>query len=232
MAVNTPGARAAIEATKTIPIVMAVVGDPVGSGFVPNLAHPGGNVTGVSNLSAELAGKRLSILKELKPAIQRVAVLYNPSDPVTTPQIADMKNAAPEMRLDIEMFPVRGPAELDAVLEAAVKWHGDAALWLAGQAATLEKRTAELALDHKLPVMYALKRDVRAGGLISYFAEYAELFGRVAVYVAKILNGAKPADLPVELPTKFELVINLKTAKALGLSVPQLLLVQADEVVE
>src|SRR5262249_32312527 len=142
------------------------------------------------------------------------------------------KKTAPEIGLDVGLFPAKDPAELDAVLESAVKWRADAALWLAGQAATLEKRTTELALQRRLPVMYALKRDVRAGGLISYFPDYTELFGSVGVYVAKILKGAKPADLPVEQPTKFELVINLKTAKALGLTVPQSLLGRADEVIE
>jgi putative ABC transport system substrate-binding protein len=153
-------------------------------------------------------------------------------DPVTTPQIADTKKAAPEIGLDIGLFPAKDPAEVDAGLESAVKWRADAALWLAGQAATLEQRPTELALAHKLSVMYALKRDVRAGGLISYFAEYSELFGRVAIYVAKMLTGAKPADLPIEQPTKFELVINLKTATALGLTVPQSMLQRADEVIE
>ena len=232
VAVNTPGTQAALRVTKTIPIVMVVVGDPVGSGFVESLAHPGGNVTGLSNLSRELAAKRLSILSELVPSAHRMAILFNPDDPITVPQLADTKTAAAEMGAEVRPFPVKDAGRLPAVFEQIDSWRAEAGLWLAGQAATLEKRTIELAPKHRLPVMYALKRDVRDGGLVSYFAEYVELFSRAAVYVDKILKGAKPADLPVEQPTKFELVINQKAAKALGLTVPQLLLAQADEVIE
>jgi putative ABC transport system substrate-binding protein len=232
VAVNTPGARAAIAATKSIPIVMAVVGDPVGSGFVRSLAHPGGNVTGVSNLSAELAAKRLSILKELVPAARHVGILFNPNDPVTTPQLKDTGGAAPSIGVEVRAFPATQVAALTTAFGRLSEWHADAALWLAGQAASLEKGTIGLARDNKLPVMYILKSDVRAGGLISYFAEYVELFGRVGVYVARILGGKKPAELPVMQPAKFELAINLKTAKALGLTVPPTLLAQADEVIE
>jgi putative ABC transport system substrate-binding protein len=174
VAVNTPGARAAIAATKTIPIVMAVVGDPVGMGFVNSLARPGGNVTGVSNLSAELAAKRLSLLKEVAPTIRRVAILFNPIDPITVPQIHDTENAAPLLDVEIRLFPVKEIAELNGAFERLLEWRADAALWLAGQAATLELGTVDLALKANSPVMYALNRDVRAGVLISYFADYAE----------------------------------------------------------
>ena len=232
VAVNTPGAQAAIAATKAIPVVMVVVGDPVGSGFAESLAHPGGNATGLSNLSGELAAKRLSILKEVVPGARRVAILFNPSDPITVPQLNDTRNAAGTIGVEVRAFPVADTAQLPAAFDQIDQWHAEAGLWLAGQAVTLEKRTIELALKHRLPVMYALKRDVRDGGLVSYFAEYVELFSHAALYVDKILNGAKPADLPIEQPTKFELAINLKTAKTLGLTVPRLLLAQADEVIE
>jgi len=232
VAVNTPGARAAVAATKTIPIVMAVVGDPVGSGFVHSLAYPGGNVTGMSNLSAELAAKRLSILKELVPHTRRVGILFNPNDPVTVPQLKDTASAAPMIGVEVRPFPVTEVAALSAVFGQLSEWHAEAAVWLAGQAVTLEKGTIGLAQDRRLPVMYILKRDVRAGGLVSYFAEYVELFSQVGIYVARILDGERPADLPVQQPTKFELVINLKTAKTLGLTATSILLAQADEVIE
>jgi putative ABC transport system substrate-binding protein len=232
VAVNTPGAHAAISATKTIPIVMTVVGDPVGSGFVNSLGHPGGNATGLSNLSGELAAKRLSILKELAPAAQRVAILFNPRDPVTVPQIGDTEGAAPLIGVALPRFPVTEIAELSVAFEQLAEWRGEAAIWLAGQAGTLEQRTVELALRARLPVMYALKRNVRAGGLVSYFADNSELFRQTAVYIDKILKGAKPADIPVQQPTRFELTINLKTAQAIGLAMPPLILARADEVIE
>jgi ABC-type uncharacterized transport system substrate-binding protein len=232
VAVNTPGAHAAIGATKTIPIVMTVVGDPVGSGFIDSLASPGGNVTGLSNLSGELAAKRLSLLKELVPAAQRVAILFNPRDPVTAPQIDDTEDAAPSIGVTLRRFPVKEIAELSVVFKQFAEWRAEAAIWLAGQVALLEQRTVEPALRARLPVMFVLKRNVRVGGLISYFADNSELFRQATVYIDKILKGAKPADLPVQQPTRFELTINLKTAKAIGLAVPPSILVRADEVIE
>jgi putative tryptophan/tyrosine transport system substrate-binding protein len=232
VAVNTPGARAAIGSIKTIPIVMTVVGDPVGSGLVDSLARPGGNATGLSNLSGELAAKRLSILKEFVPAAQRIAILFNPQDPVTVPQIGDTEGAGPLIGVALRRFPVREIAELSVVFERLAEWRAEAAMWLAGQAGTLEQRTVEPALRARLPVMYALKRNVRVGGLVSYFADNSDLFRQTAVYIDKILKGAKPADLPVQQPTRFELTINLKTAKAIGLAVPPSMLALADEVIE
>jgi putative ABC transport system substrate-binding protein len=232
VAANTPGTKATIAATDSIPIVMAIVGDPVGMGFVQSLAHPGGNVTGVSNLSGELAAKRLSILKEIVPTARRVGILYNPDDPVTAPQIRDTERAAPTIGVEVQLFPVKKTAELDAVFGGLRQWPADAALWLAGQSNVLDEASVPLALRYKLPVMCLAKHVVAAGGLVSYYADFADLWRRVAVHVDKILRGAKPADLPVEQPTKFELVVNLKTAKALGLTVPQSLLARADEVIE
>ena len=232
VAVNTPGARAAIQATKDIPIVMAVVGDPVATGFVTNIARPGGNVTGISNMSGELAFKRMSLLKELMPATKRVGVLFNPLDPITAPQIRDVERGAPRLGIDVRMFPVKAPRDLSATFEQMLAWHADAAFWLSGQSLAFQPTTIELTTRHRLPVMVTQRSDVEAGGLISYFPDHGELYRRSALYVDRILKGAKPGDLPVELPTKFELAINLKTAKALGLSVPPSLLLRADRVVE
>jgi putative tryptophan/tyrosine transport system substrate-binding protein len=232
VAVNTPGARAAIDSIKTIPIVMTVVGDPVGSGLVNSLSRPGGNATGLSNLSAELAAKRLSILKEFVPDAERVAMLFNPQDPVTVPQIADTEGVGRSIGVALRRFPVTEIAELNVVFERLAEWRAQAAMWLAGQVAALEQRSVEPALRARLPVMYVLKRNVRVGGLVSYFADNSDLFRQTAVYVDKILKGAKPADLPVQQPTRFELTINLKTAKAIGLAVPPSMLALADEVIE
>jgi ABC-type uncharacterized transport system substrate-binding protein len=232
VAFNTPGARAAIQATKRIPIVMSIVGDPIGSGFVSNLAHPGGNVTGISNMSGELASKRLSLLKELVPRAKRIAVLLNPADPVTVPQMRDTERAAPVLGVEVRFFPAKTPTGLPETFMHMLAWRADAALWLAGQPDAFQPGTIELAAKHQLPAMVVRRVNVEAGGLISYFPDNAELFRRTAMYVDKILKGAKPGDLPVERPTKFELAINLKTAKALGLAVPPSLRLQADRVVE
>ena len=232
VAFNTPGARAAIQATKHIPIVMSIVGDPIGTGFVSNLAHPGGNVTGISNMSGELASKRLSLLKEIVPRAKRIAVLLNPVDPVTVPQMRDTERAAPALGVEVRFFPAKSPTELPETFMHMLAWRADAALWLAGQPDAFQSGTIELAAKHQLPTMVVRRVNVEAGGLISYFPDHAELVRRTAMYVDKILKGAKPVDLPVERPTKFELAINLKTAKALGLAVPPSLRLQADRVVE
>ena len=232
VAVNTPGTRAAIAATRTIPIVMSGVGDPVATGFVSNLARPEGNVTGVSNLCGELAAKRLSLLREVLPTPRRIAVMLNPDDPITTPQVKDVERAAPSIGVEVRFFPVRVAAELGSVFELMLKWRPDAVLWLCGQQRTLELRTVALAPKHRLPVMSYRGEAVHAGGLMSYSPNRADLIRRVASHVDKILKGAKPADLPVEQPTKFELIINLKTAKAFGLTIPPSLLVRADQIIE
>lgn len=232
VAVNTPGTRAAIRATKNIPIVMTIVGDPVGTGFVSNLGHPGGNVTGVSNMSGQFAAKRLQLMKELVPPAKRIALLFNPVDPVTAPQIRDTGAAAGHLGVEVRDFPVKAAAELPKVFGEMSAWRADAALWLSGQGTAMQLPTAELARRHRLPVMVTQRADVEGGGLISYFPDHAELFRRTAQYVDLILKGAKAGDLPVEQPTKFELTINLKAAKAIGLAVPPSILAQADHVVE
>jgi len=231
VAVNTPGARAAIRATQHIPIVIALVGDPVGAGFVSNLARPGANVTGISTLTGELAAKRLSLVKQLVPGTKRIAVLLNPADPVNRPQIRDIERAAPVLGVEVRFFPVNSPRDLPEIFQQMLAWRAAAALWLSGQANAFQPGTIELTVKHHLPVMVTQRVDVEAGGLISYFPDYAELFRRTAMYVDRILKGAKPGELPIEQPTKFELAINLKPARVLSLAVPPSLLLQADRVV-
>jgi putative ABC transport system substrate-binding protein len=232
VALNTPGVRAAIEATKQIPIVMTAVGDPVGSGFVSILARPGGNVTGMSNMVAELASKRLALLKEAVPRAKRIAAMFNPDDPVTVPQLRDIERAAPVLKIETRFFPVTAIEDLPGTFKQMLAWRANAALWILGQQQAFQARSIELAASARLPLMVAHPRNVEAGGLISYFPDPVEFFSRTAVFVDRILKGAKPGDLPVEQPTKFELTINLKTAKALGIAIPRLLLLQADRVVE
>jgi putative tryptophan/tyrosine transport system substrate-binding protein len=232
VAVNTPGARAAIHATKQIPIVMTEVGDPVGTGFVSNLARPGGNVTGISTMVGELTAKRLAILKEAVPSAKRLAVMFNPEDPVTVPQMRDAERAAPLLKVEIRLFPVRATANLLETFKQMLAWRADAALWLFGQIQAFQSRTIELAVRHRLAVMVGIRQDVEAGGFISYSPDFVELHKRTAVYVDRILKGARPGDLPVEQPTKFDLAINLKTAKTLDVTVPSSLRLQADLVIE
>lgn len=232
VALNTPGTRAAMAATRSIPIVMAEVGDPVATGFVRTLARPGGNVTGVSNLCGELAAKRLSLLKEALPGARRVAIMLNPADPITSPQARDSERAAPGLGLEARQFPVRVVAELGAVLEAIVAWRADAAFWLCGQQAVLERDAVPLALRHRLPLMSYRTEAARAGALLAYSPNRPETMRRVAGYVDRILKGARPADLPVEQPTKLELVVNRRTGRALGLAIPSSLLLRADAVID
>jgi putative tryptophan/tyrosine transport system substrate-binding protein len=232
VAVNTPGTRAAINATREIPIVMAAVGDPVGTGFISNLSRPGGNVTGVSDAVGEIAAKRLQMLTVAVPAAKRIAVIFNPDDPVTAPQVRETERAARNLRLEIRFFPVRTQAALGSAFQELKTWRADAAMWLLGQHIAFMKTTIDLAAQRQVPTMVGFPQDVDAGGLISYSADIADVYRQAAVYVDKILKGAKPADLPVEQPTKFALVINMKTAKALGLTIPPSLLLRAEHVIE
>jgi putative ABC transport system substrate-binding protein len=232
VAINTPGARAAIQATKSVPIVMSIVGDPVGTGFVPNLARPGGNVTGISNMTGAMASKRISVLRELVPGMKRVAVLFNPVDPVTKPQIADVRRDSPALGIEARFFPVKAKEELPDTFRRMLAWKADAGLWLSGQTNAFQPGSSALTVKHKLPVMASQRVDVEAGGLISYFPDFAELYRRTAAYVDRILKGDKAGDLPVEQPTKFELAVNLKTARAIGIAVPPSILARADRVIE
>ena len=232
VAFNTPGVRAAIDATREIPIVMTNVGDPVGSGFVTNLARPGGNVTGVSNMIAVLAPKRMQVLRETIPSAKRIAVLFNPGDPITKPQIRDLETLVTAKAVDFRLFPVRKPDELPETFNQILAWRAHAAMWLLGQHQLFQVMTVRLAAQHNIPVMVGNTGDVRAGGLISYTNSFPEVYRRTAAQVDLILKGKKPGDLPVEQATKFELAFNLKTARALGVTIPSTLLLRADYVVE
>ena len=223
------GIRAAKHATQTIPIVMVTTADPVGAGIVDSLAHPGGNITGVTRFTRNLSGKRLELLREAIPQISRVGVLGDPSG-------TGLKIYEAEVRaLKIGFLPldVRGPnPNLEAAFQAAVKGHVNAVITSTGAVTiSFRKQIAELAIKHRIPSMCERTDYVEAGCLMSYSADEAEQYKRAAVYVDKILKGAKPADLPVEQPTKFELVINLKTAKQIGLTIPPNVLARADRVI-
>ena len=231
---GTPGALAAKQATKTIPIVMAVAGDAVGAGLVASLARPGGNVTGSTTIVQELEGKRLELLREVVPRLSRVAVLWNPANPVSPIILKQTQLAAPALRLRLEpIVGVSGVRELEGAFATISRVRPDALILLADRFLLAERtRIVEFAAKRRLPTMYPYREMVKAGGLMSYSPSYPDLFRRAATYVDKILKGAKPGDLPVQQPTKYELVINLKTAKALGLTIPQSLLQRADEVIQ
>jgi ABC-type uncharacterized transport system substrate-binding protein len=228
--------RAAKNATKTIPIVMAGRGsNPVAAGLVESLARPGGNVTGVTYLSRELGGKRLELFKEAVPKVARVAVLYSPATPGSVLEVKEvLPVAARALGLTIQPWEVRDADGFERVFAALSKERPDG-LYLPASGplmAANEKRIAGFALKSRLPSVYSSREAVDAGGLMSYGADLADSYRRVATYVDKILKGAKPAELPVEQPTKFELIINLKTAKQIGLTIPQRMLTRADKVIK
>jgi putative tryptophan/tyrosine transport system substrate-binding protein len=228
----TPAIRVAQEQTSTIPIVMAGVTDPVGAGFVASLAQPGGNITGLTHLHPDLAGKRLELLKETVPGLSRVAVLWNPNHPGQPRVFSDTLVAAQALQMTLISMEARNRDQLEAVLVAIGQERPQALLELCDPLTFFHRELiVQAAAQHRLPAIYCFKEWVDAGGLISYGTDFAELFRRAATYVDKILKGAKPADLPVEQPTKFVLVINLKTAEALGITIPPMLLFQADEVI-
>ena len=230
---NSPGTRAAMNATKTIPIVMVAVGDPVATGFVTNLARPGGNVTGVTNSARDLTRKRLELLKETVATASRIAVIMNTDDPIVPPQVEELRAAGRALGLNLQFVEARKAADLDAAFAMILRGRADALFRLADPLNTaLRARTVEFTLKHRLPAMMVLRQDVEAGGLIAYFTDHIAHYRRAATYVDRILRGAKPADLPIEQPTKFDLAINLKTAKALGLTIPPSLLQRADQVLE
>jgi putative tryptophan/tyrosine transport system substrate-binding protein len=230
VATFTPCALAAKQATTTIPIVMVAVADPVGAGLVQSLARPGGNITGFSNMGAETAGKSVELLREMLPQLRRVAVLANPVDPFTRPLLEQVHLAG--RTTGIEIAPVamaRGSDELEAAFATMSQERAEAVVV---QGIFFSGTVADLAVKYRLPSASVLRQFAQAGGLISYGADVSDIFRRSAVLVHKILQGTKPSDLPVELPTKFDLVVNLKTAKTLGLDVPWFLQQRADEVIE
>jgi putative ABC transport system substrate-binding protein len=230
---SSEAALAAKQATGSIPIVTATGADPVKLGLVASLARPGGNVTGVFSLSNELAGKRLEFLKQLIPRVSRVAVLRESDNRASALTLRDAESAAKLLGLVVQGVGVRGSKELDAAFVAMKRARADAVMVLETTAFFADRRRiADLAVMHRLPMAAQAKEFAEAGALVSYGTDYPDLFRRAATFVDKILKGAKPADLPVEQPTKFELVINLKTAKALGLTVPPSLLRRADEVIQ
>jgi putative ABC transport system substrate-binding protein len=220
--------------TQTIPIVMATSNDPVGAGFVANLARPGGNVTGFSALSPELSGKRLALLKEAVPGLSRVAFLWNPDVRGNVLDYKEMEGVARSQRLELQSIEVFRAEDLDRAFSAVTSQRAQALVLPAGNpvAFTNREQVASFAKRNRLPAMAAQREFVDAGCLMAYGPSTFDMFRRAAIYVDKILKGAKPADLPVEQPTKFELVINLKTAKALGLTIPPSLLRRADEVIQ
>ena len=226
--------RAAQQATRTIPIVMAAASDPVEQGFVASLAHPGGNITGLSFLNAELPGKRLELLKETLPQSTRVAALVNPAHPYYESVMHNLTVAARALGLQLHVLELHSADELDNAFAAMTQAGADALLVVEDPVLTarLRGRIADLAATYRLPAMYDWKMSVEAGGLMSYGPSVLDTRRRAATYVDKILKGAKPADLPVEQPTKFELIINLKAAKALGMTMPPSLLLLADEVIQ
>ncbi len=225
---QTPAVHAAKQATTEIPIVMSA-GDPVGTGLIASLARPGGNITGVSGTTALMGGKTLELIREMLPSAKRVAILANAADPFTKPFLEQIEHAGRAMAMDIRSIRVRGVNEFDTAFSEMGKWRADAVII---QPSLPREAAISLALKHRFPTASPTGAFPEAGGLMSYSPSITHLYREVAVYVDKILKGAKPADLPVQQPATFELVVNLRTAKALGISVPRTLLLRADKVIE
>ena len=218
--------------TNSVPIIFTLVSDPVGEGLVASLAHPGGNLTGLSSVSQDLVGKRLELLKETIPKLSRVAVLLDPNDPGNVAQFKEIEAVARSMRIQLQVLEVRSYDEIESAIRLATTAKAGAVL--VEPTAVLNnqyKRISELAMSDRLPTMFPTSQLMNAGGLISYGPDYSDLSRRAAIYVDKILKGRKPAELPVEQPTKFEFVINLKTAKQIGLTIPPNVLSRADRVI-
>ena len=230
---GTQATSSAKQATGVIPIVMGVSADPVGNGFVASLARPGGNITGLTSLSPDLSGKRLALLKEIVPRLSRVSVLWNSVNPDNASQLREAEAAANALGVQLLPIGVRSSNEFDKAFSVINNARADV-LYTLGDSlfANNRKRIVDFAAKNQLASMFSTRQAVEAGGLVSYGTDFVDLFRRAAIYVDKILKGAKPADLPIEQPTKFELVINLKTAKALGLTILPSLLLRADQVIE
>ncbi len=229
-----PAAKAAKAATADIPIVFTLAVDPVADGLVASMARPGANLTGLTlSVGYQLAGKRVELLKDIKPDLARLAVLKNPSQPASSPYLSEAEKAARVAGLTVRAFDARSPGDLPAAFAAMVEWHADGVITLNdGMLYSQRERVVMLAREHRLASVHPETGFAEAGGLVSYGPSLPDLFLRAATYVGKILKGAKPADLPIEEPTKFELVVNLKTARALGLTVGREFLLRADEVIE
>ncbi len=229
----TPGARAAKQATTTIPIVMVGVGDPVGLGYVASLGRPGGNITGVSSLSVDLGPKRLELVRETVPGVSRVSVMWNPADPARALEFRETQAAAGTLGLRLLPAEVRSPRDIDRAFASMARERADA-LIVQQDPFTIAHRTriADLALKNRLPTISTFREFPEAGGLMAYGTNLDDLYRRAAAYVDKILKGAKPGDLPVEQPMRFELLINMKVAKALGLTIPQSIHIRADQVIQ
>ena len=229
---GTAGALAAKHATRTIPIVMTAVGDPVARGIIDSLARPGGNITGLTSVSPDLAGKRLELLKETAPRLTRAGVLWNPAGQGATAVFKETVVAARALGVQVQSLEVRSPKDFESTFEAATGGRAQALIMLQSPLTTTHAtRIVELATKSRLPTMFAEGMHVESGGLMSYGPNFPDLFRRAATYVDKILKGRKPADLPVEQPMKFEFVINLKTAKQIGVTIPPNVLARADKVI-
>jgi putative tryptophan/tyrosine transport system substrate-binding protein len=229
---GSPSTQAAMNATKTIPIVMTNANDPVGIGLVASLAHPGGNVTGLSNVGSDLGGKQLELLKEASPKISRVAILSDSAIPGNALWLGEMKVAAEALRITLQPVDVHRPDDFERAFSAIKKEHASALSVLRNAVNNnYRARIVDFAAKSRLPAMYPDREYVEVGGLMSYGPNFADLYRRAATYVDKILKGRKPADLPVEQPTKFEFIINLKAAKQIGLTIPPNVLVRADKVI-
>jgi putative tryptophan/tyrosine transport system substrate-binding protein len=233
VAATSPSVLAARQATPTIPIVMPVSSDPVGDGLVASLAHPGGNITGLSMMAPELGEKRLQLLRETFPEASRaVAVLWNPAYAGMRARFEEAKGAAPKLGLTTRSVEVRDTRELDVAFEAIIREHPEALVLSDPFTTSQRARIVEFAAEHRLPAIYESSDFVDVGGLMSFGPNISDLYRRAAVYVDKILKGTKPGDLPIEQPTKFELVLNMKAAKALGINFPQSVLLRADRLME
>jgi putative ABC transport system substrate-binding protein len=235
VAANTPAVLSAKRATATIPIVMINTPDPVQLGLVASLARPGGNITGLTTLSVEMSNKQLQLLKEAVPRATRIALLWNPDNPWHPVAVKGLQatNGPPGLQLQLQVLEARGPDTFDSAFQAMTTERAQAVLVLADPMTFAHRRRlADLAIEHRLPMMGSLRAYAEAGSLMSYWANGADLSRRAASYVDRILKGARPGDLPIEQPTKFEFIANLKTAKALGLTIPQSLLLRADELIQ
>jgi putative tryptophan/tyrosine transport system substrate-binding protein len=229
---GTPSTRAAKQATTTIPIVMTVTGDPVAAGLVTNLARPGGNLTGASFFFPEMAAKRLQLLKEVIPALSRVTVVWNPSNAVHGPTVKAVEVAAKALGIGVQYVQIQAPADVDGALLAISKRRESLVVLEDAMINVCSAQIADLAVKHRLPTIFGLTTFVEAGGLMAYGPNRPELWRRAATFVDKILKGAKPGDLPVEQPVRFDLVINVRTAERLRLTIPPSVLVRADQVIE